>query len=51
MKVGLHALSLSSGIAWLKRRAADQSMSRKSAQRFCDNDMRNIKNLKRKERI
>ncbi|AYG60993.1 hypothetical protein CCGE525_20855 [Rhizobium jaguaris] len=26
-------------------------MSRKSAQRFCDNDMRKIKGLKRKERI
>lgn len=26
-------------------------MSRKSVQRFCDNDMYKIKNLKRKERI
>ncbi|WP_161491354.1 MULTISPECIES: hypothetical protein [unclassified Ensifer] len=26
-------------------------MSRKSAQRFCDNDMRRYKKLKRKERI
>ncbi|MGR9422242.1 hypothetical protein [Rhizobium leguminosarum] len=28
-----------------------QSMSRKSVQRFCDNDMRKIKDLKREERI
>jgi hypothetical protein len=26
-------------------------MSRKTVQRFCDNDMRENKNLKRKERI